>query len=87
MATSDSGLEIRPDKCAIMYERRSGNRWYKAKGDKEPNLTVNDEWFSVLKSHEPFTYLRKPLTVAGETENQVHDMLKDYTEILDQIEK
>ena len=70
-----------------MYERRSGNRWYKAKGDKEPNLTVNQERISVLKRHEPFTYLGKPLTVAGETENQVPDMLKDYTEILDQIGK
>ena len=69
MAISKSGLEIRPDKCAIMYERRSGNRWYKAKGDKEPNLTVNDERISVLKRHGPFTYLGKPLTVAGETEN------------------
>ena len=49
MATSESGLEIRPDKCAIMYERRSGNRWYKAKGDKEPNLTVTDERIFVLK--------------------------------------
>ena len=70
-----------------MYGLRSGNRWYKEKGDKEPNLTVNDERISVLKRHEPFTYLGKPLTVAGETESQVPDMLKDYTEILDQIEK
>ena len=60
MATSKSGLEIRPDKCAIMYERRSGNRRCKAKGDKEPNLTVNDERISVLKRHEPFTYLGNP---------------------------
>ena len=62
-------------------------RWCKAKGDKEPNLTVNDERISVLKRHAPFTYLGKPLTVAGETESQVPDMLKDYTEILDQIGK
>ena len=87
MAISKSGLEICPEKCAIMYERRSRNRWCKAKGDKEPNLSVNDEQISVLKRHEPFTYLGKPLTVAGETENQVPDMLKDYTEILDQIGK
>ena len=60
MATSKTSLEIHPDKCAIMYERRSRNRWYKAKGDKEPNLTVNDERISVLKRHEPFTYLGKP---------------------------
>ena len=34
MATSKSGLEIRPDKCAVMYERRSANKWCKVKGDK-----------------------------------------------------
>ena len=31
--TRDSGLKIRPDNCAIFYDRRSGNHWYKAKGD------------------------------------------------------
>ena len=25
--TKPSGLEIRPDKCAAFFERRSGNRW------------------------------------------------------------
>ena len=46
MATSKSGLEIRPDKCAIMYERRSGNRWYKAKGDtKSPTLQLTKNGF------------------------------------------
>ena len=60
MATSESGLEICPDKCAVMYERRSRNRWYKVKVDKEPNLTDNDERISVLKRHEPFMYPGNP---------------------------
>ena len=79
----DSKLCIRPDKCAILYESRSGNRWYKAKSDKPPDIKIHGEKVKVNNRHEPFTYLGKPLTVAGETENQVPDMLKEYTELLD----
>ena len=83
--TKDSKLCIRPDKCAIIYERRSGNRWYKAKSDKPPDIKTHGEKVKVNNRHEPFTYLGKPLTVAGETENQVPDMLKEYTELLDKV--
>ena len=81
--TRDRGLCIRPDKCTILYERRSGNRWYKAKGDKPPDIKINGEAIKVNSRHEPFTYLGKPLTVAGEDENQVPNMLRDYSEILE----
>ena len=37
-STTPSGVKIRPDKCSIFYERRSGNRWYKAKSDKPPEI-------------------------------------------------
>ena len=26
-----SGLEVKPEKCAVLYARRSGNNWYKGK--------------------------------------------------------
>ena len=83
--TRDSKLCIRPDKCAILYECRSGNRWYKTKGDKPPDIKINGEAIKVDSRHEPFTYLGKPLTVAGEDENQVLNMLRDYSEILENI--
>ena len=41
--TQESKLCIKPDKCAILYERRSGNRWYKAKGDKPPEIKIHGE--------------------------------------------
>ena len=66
-------------------KRRSGNRWYKAKGDKPPDIKINGEAIKVNSRHEPFTYLGKPLTVAGEDENQVPNMLRDYSEILENI--
>ena len=83
--TRDSKLCIRPDKCTILHERRSGYRWYKANGDKPPNVKINGEAIKVNSRHEPFTYLGKPLTVAGEDENQVPNMLRDYSEILENI--
>ena len=37
-------LHVRSNKCAIFYERRSGNRWFKAKKDVRGllSLTVPD---------------------------------------------
>ena len=83
--TQESKLCIRPDKCAILYQRRSGNRWYKAKGDKPPEIKIHGEKVKVLGRHEPFTYLGKPLTVAEADEKQVPAMLKEYSEILENI--
>ena len=79
--TKPSGLEIRPDKCVAFFERHSGNRWYRAKLEQEPKLVISNERIRVYKRHEPFTYLGKPITVVGETENQAKDMLKDYKTI------
>ena len=83
--SKESKLCIRPDKCAILYERRSGNRWYKAKGDRPPEIMINGEKIKVLSRHEPYNYLGKPFTVAGEHTNQVPDMLSKYKEILENI--
>ena len=83
--TRDSKLCIRPDKFTILYECWSGNRWYKAKGDKPPDININGEAIKVNGRHEPLTYLGKPLTVAGEDENKVPNMLRDCSEILENI--
>ena len=76
---ASSGLKIRPDKCSIFYERRSGNRWHKAKSDKPPEKEINGEVIEVLQRNEPFTYLGKPLTVAGEL--QIYKANRFVTEI------
>ena len=83
--TQESKLCIRPDKCAILYERQSGNRWYKAKGDKPPEIKMHGEKVKLLHRHEPFTCLGKLLTVVGEDEKQIPAMLKEYSEILENI--
>ena len=55
--TKDIVLCIRPDKCAVLYERWSANRWYKRKSDKPPALEIEGQKIKVYARHEPFTYL------------------------------
>ena len=81
----NSGLIVRPDKCSMFYERRSGNRWYSAKMDSLPRITFNGEEVEVLKRHEKFEYLGKPLTVAGEYEGHVKEIFYTYEENLQYI--
>ena len=81
----NSGLIVRPDKCSMFYERRSRNRWYSAKMDSLPHITFNGEEVEVLKRHEKFEYLGKPLTAAGEYEGQVKEIFYTYEENLQYI--
>ena len=73
--TLEIGLKIRPDKCAIFYDPRSGNLWYKAKGDTPPKIKIRRELVKILKRNDLFTYLGKPLIVAGETLEEISDIL------------
>ena len=54
----DNHLYVRSDKCAIFYEHRSGNRWFKAKKDVPPPIEFNDELVPVLQRHEKSVYLK-----------------------------
>ena len=83
--TQDTGLRIRPDKCAIFYERRSANRWYKSKSDKPPCIEIGGQQITVRARYEPFTYLGKPVTVAGEPKDLIRNIIDEYSEILDKI--
>ena len=38
-----TNLMVRSDKCGLFYERRSANRWYKAKRDVQPSVCFNGE--------------------------------------------
>ena len=78
----DTGLVIRLDKCGAFYERHSGKRWYKGKSDRLPTIEFNNEIVKVLKRDEPHVYLGKPMTVAGDTQDEVNQVLDDYRELL-----
>ena len=75
-------LYVRSDKCAIFYERRSGNRWFKAKKDVPPSIEFNNELIPVLQCHEKFVYLGKRFTVAGEFEEHSKEIIEEYSNLL-----
>ena len=79
-----SNLTVRLDKCNIFYERRSANRWYKVKSDKLPEIEFSGNIVEVLKRHEEFVYLGKPLTVAGEPESHVKEIMETFMDIFTQ---
>ena len=47
-----AGLKVKASKCALFYERRSGNNWYKGKGDKKPAIKVQGETIATYKRSE-----------------------------------
>ena len=73
---------VRSDKCALFYERRSGNRWFKAKKDVPPSTEFNDELVPVLQHHERFAYLGKPLIVTREFEEHSKEIIEEYSNLL-----
>ena len=80
-----TGLYVRSDKCAILADRRSGNRWYKSKTDAPPIVEFNGELVNVLQRNECYKYLGKPLSVAGERPTHVTEIYDKYCELLDNI--
>ena len=80
-----SSLTVPSDKCGIFYERRSANRWYKAKSDKLPEIEFSGKIVEVLKRHEEFVYLGKPLTVAGKSASHVKEIIETFSQLLDKI--
>ena len=39
----EAGLEVRGSKCAVLYERRSGNNWYKGRKDQAPSIVIQNQ--------------------------------------------
>ena len=63
---NEAGLKVKSSKCALLYDRRSGNNWYKGKNDQRPSIKVQGEMIETLKRDESYKYLGKSLTIAGE---------------------
>ena len=81
--TQDTGLSIRPDKGAIFYEKRSAKRWYKSY--KPPCIEVGGQQITVHARYEPFIYLGKQVTVAGEPKDLIRNIIDEYSEIMEKI--
>ena len=80
-----SGLEVKPEKCAVLYARRSGNSCYKGKNDVTPVITVQG---NVLETHDrnySYKYLGKSLSLSGEDSAQVEEFIKTYLDLVKKI--
>ena len=79
---NESGLEVKITKCALFYERRSGNNWYHSKNDKIPDIKIQNKTLPVLKRKENYVYLGKSLQVDGEDQTQIIEMIETYKELV-----
>ena len=83
---AEVGLKVKGSKCALFYERRSGNNWYKGKKDRIPMLEIQGEKIETYKRTQTYKYLGKSLSICGEDPKQVEDFIEEYKETLDKIE-
>ena len=61
---AQAGLEVKPEKGAVLYTRRSGNNWYKGKSDIKPKVKVQSHELAVCGRNKPYKYLGKSLSLS-----------------------
>ena len=78
-------LEGKPSKCAVFYDRRSGNNWYKGKNDEVPTITLQGNALTVMSRNTPYKYLGKSMSISGEDPKQIIEMIETYEDIICKI--
>ena len=81
----EAGLEVKGSKCAVLYERRSGNNWYKGRKDQAPSIVIQNQELTVCSRCDPYVYLGKSLTVNGEDPAQVLEFIVKFKSNVDKI--
>ena len=76
---------VKPSKSAVLYSRRSGNNWYRVKTGEVPNIEIQENKIPVLSKEKSYKYLGKSVSLVGEDYNQINEMVKEYTELIDKI--
>ena len=83
---NDAGLKVKGPKCALFYERRSGNNWYKGKNDRQPVIEIQGEKIETYKRSQAYKYLGKSLSICGEDPKQVEAFIEEFKETLNKID-
>ena len=55
--TNYARMEVKAPKCAHLYERRSGNNWYKKKTGEKTDLEINGEMIKQFPREKRYPYL------------------------------
>ena len=51
---AQAGSDLKPEKCAVLYARRSGNNWCKSKSDIKPKVKVQSHELTVYGRNRPY---------------------------------
>ena len=80
-----AGLEVKPSKCAVFHDRRSGNNWYKGRKNDSSEVLIQSHSLPLCKRDINYKYLGKSLSLCGEDEKQIDEFINKYQTLVDQI--
>ena len=80
-----AGLEVKPSKCAVFHDLRSGNNWYKGTKNDLPEVKVQSNALPICKRDDYCKYLGKSLSLCGEGEKQIEEFMSKYKTLVNQI--
>ena len=80
-----ANLDLEAIKMRFFYERCSGNNWYKGKHYKKTKITIQNKQITVSKHYKPYKYLRKSISINGEDQCQVKEIISTYKDIVEKI--
>ena len=72
---SEVDLEVKGLKCAVFYDRRSGDNWYKGKNDKKPKVNIQSQLMDVLTRTKPYKTFIKHISLDREDPDQIQELL------------
>ena len=70
-----SKLSTPLSKCAVFHDRRSGDSWYKSRKSDVPEVIVQSNTLPLCKRDYYYKYLRKSLSLCGEDETQIEEVM------------
>ena len=82
---NEAELDIKISKCSSLYGRRSGNNWYKGKGDSVPQFCIQGKNIPKSLRNEAYAYLGKSLSIEGEDMDQVYEFCDLYKSLVVKI--
>ena len=80
-----AGLQVKHEKCAVFYGRRSGNNWYKGKENATPEIEIKSNRLPVYQRDKPYKYLGKSMSIVGEDAKQITDIVDTYKDLITKI--
>ena len=81
----EAGLQVKHEKCAVFYGRRSGNNWYKGKENATPEIEIYSNRLPVYQRDKPYKYLGKSMSIVGEDAKQITDIVDTYKDLVTKI--